>query len=219
MVVEKEVLVAGDTVIRTVVVEKEVLVAGETVIQTVVVERVVEVERVVTVLVGDVQPSGPYDPNASYSVTIKTNKGDIKADLYNDIASIYVENFVNLANDGFYTNSQWHLVIPGFVIQGGTNVAGKQADQFDDVFHPDMKHDSAGILSMANSGFNTNTSQFFVTHDAAPYLDPYVNGQLKPCEVRGTPCHAVFGKVTSGMEVVRAIEQGDIMESVVIHQE
>lgn len=81
-----------------------------------------------------------------------------------------------------------------------------------------MIHDSAGILSMANAGFNTNTSQFFITHDATPHLDPYVNGQLKPCEVRGTSCHAVFGKVTNGMDVVLAIEQGDVMESVEVHK-
>ena len=161
---------------------------------------------------------GSYDPNASYSVTINTNKGDIEADLYNDIASVYVENFVNLANDGFYTNSQWHRVIPGFVIQGGINADGKQIDQFADVFHPDMKHDSPGMLSMANAGFNTNTSQFFVTHAETPHLDPYVDGQLKPCQVQGTSCHAVFGKVTDGMDVVLAIEQGDVMESVDIHK-
>ena len=143
--------------------------------------------------------SGGYDPNASYSVTIKTNKGDIEADLYNDIASVYVENFVNLADSGFFTNSPWHRVIQGFVIQGGQNADGEMADEFDDVFHPDMKHDSAGILSMANRGFNTNTSQFFITHDATPHLDPYVDGIMKPCEVPGTSCHAVFGKVTSGM--------------------
>ena len=87
--------------------------------------------------------SSSYDPNAAYSVTIKTNKGDIEADLYNDIASVYVENFVNLAESGFFTNSPWHRVIQGFVIQGGTSAEGKTVDQFEDVFHPDMKHDSA----------------------------------------------------------------------------
>ena len=162
--------------------------------------------------------SSSYDPNASYSVTIKTNKGDIKADLYNDIAGVYVENFVNLANRGFYTNSQWHRVIPGFVIQGGINADGEQVPQFEDVFHPKMIHDSAGILSMANAGLNTNTSQFFVTHDATPHLDPYVDGEMKPCNVRGTSCHAVFGKVTEGMDVVLSIEQGDVMENVEVHE-
>ena len=168
---------------------------------------------------GDEEGGGAsYDPNASYAVTIKTNKGDIEADLYNDIASVYVENFVNLAESGFYTNSPWHRVIQGFVIQGGTNAEGKQVDQFNDVFHPDMKHDSPGILSMANAGFNTNTSQFFITHAETPHLDPYVNGELKPCSVRGTSCHAVFGKVTSGMDVVLSIQQGDVMEKVQIHK-
>ena len=81
-----------------------------------------------------------------------------------------------------------------------------------------MKHDSVGILSMANAGLNTNTSQFFITLSATPHLDPYVDGQLKPCEVFGTSCHAVFGKVTSGMDVVLAIQQGDVMESVDVHK-
>ena len=157
-------------------------------------------------------------PTPLTSVTIKTNKGDIEADLYNDIAGVYVENFVNLAESGFYTNSPWHRVIQGFVIQGGTNAEGKSVDQFEDVFHPNMRHDSEGILSMANAGFNTNTSQFFITHAATPHLDPYVDGQLKPCAVRGTSCHAVFGKVTSGMDVVLAIQQGDVMEKVEIHK-
>ncbi len=163
------------------------------------------------------EASSSYDPNASYSVTIKTNKGDIEADLYNDIAGIYVENFVNLANSGFYDGSPWHRVIPGFVIQGGQNKDGQMADEFDDEFHPDMKHDDAGILSMANRGFNTNTSQFFVTHAETPHLDPYVDGQMKPCNVPGTSCHAVFGKVTSGMDVVLSIVQGDEMETVEVY--
>ena len=159
-----------------------------------------------------------YDPNASYSVTIVTSKGTIEADLYNDIAGVYVKNFMNLAESGFYTNSEWHRVIPGFVIQGGINADGKTAAQFDDVFHPDMKHDSPGIISMANAGFNTNMSQFFITHDSTPHLDPYRDGEMKTCSVRGTSCHAVFGKVTSGMDVVLAIEQGDVMKSVEVHK-
>ena len=164
----------------------------------------------------DMAASG-YSTTGNYSATIKTSKGDIEADLYNDIAGIYVENFVNLANSGFYDGSPWHRVIPGFVIQGGTNPDGQQADRFDDEFHPDMLHDDAGILSMANAGFNTNTSQFFVTHGPTPHLDPYVNGEPKNCAVRGTSCHAVFGKVTSGMDVVLAIVQDvDYIETIEI---
>ena len=161
-----------------------------------------------------------YDPYASYTATITTKKGDIEVDLYNDIASVYVENFVNLAIRGFYTNSRWHRVIPGFVIQGGISAEGEEAPQFEDRFHPDMTHDAPGILSMANAGINTNTSQFFITLDASPHLDPYVGGEIgeiKDCHNRGTSCHGVFGKVADGMEVVLSIEQGDVIESVEIH--
>ena len=163
-------------------------------------------------------PQSTYNSGATYSATIKTNKGDIEADLYNDIAGIYVKNFVDLANSGFYDGSPFHRVIPGFVIQGGQNASGRQAAEFADEFHPEMKHDSAGMLSMANRGLNTNTSQFFVTHDATPHLDPYENGAQKPCATPGVSCHAVFGKVTNGMDVVLSIEQGDTMETVEIHE-
>ena len=159
-----------------------------------------------------------YQSDVYYIATIKTNKGDIVLHLYNDTAPVYVENFVNLTLSGFYDNSRWHRVEPGFVIQGGINPDGKTVRQFDDVFHPDMKHDSAGVLSMANAGINTNTSQFFITLGTFPRLDPYENGQLKPCHIRGTSCHAVFGKVTSGLDVVLDIEEGDVMNSIEIRR-
>ena len=158
-----------------------------------------------------------YSAGAQYEATIKTSKGDIEADLYNDIAAIYVENFVTLATTGFYDGSPWHRVIEGFVIQGGTNPGGQQAARFNDVFHPDMIHDDAGILSMANAGLNTNTSQFFITHAPTPHLNPYENGQPKDCATRGVSCHAVFGKVTSGMDIVYSIVQDqDVIETIEI---
>ena len=153
-----------------------------------------------------------------YTATITTEKGVIEVDLYNDIANIYVENFVRLARSGFYDGAEWHRVIPGFVIQTGINPDGQQADEFDDDFHPDMKHDSPGILSMANRGLNTNTSQFFITHGPTPHLDPYENGEAKPCATPGVPCHAVFGKVTSGMDAVLSTEQGDVIDSITIQE-
>ena len=154
--------------------------------------------------------------SGSYSATITTDKGVIEVDLYNDIAHIYVKNFVDLAQSGFYDGAQWHRVIPGFVIQTGINADGQQAAEFDDVFHPDMKHNDAGILSMANRGLNTNTSQFFITHGPTPHLDPYENGEPKPCGTLGVSCHAVFGKVTSGIEAVFNTQQGDVIESITI---
>lgn len=153
-----------------------------------------------------------------YTATITTDKGVIEVDLYNDIANIYVKNFVDLAQSGFYDGAEWHRVIPGFVIQTGINAGGLQAAEFDDVFHPDMKHNDAGILSMANRGLNTNTSQFFITHGPTPHLDPYENGQPKPCATQGVSCHAVFGKVTSGIEAVFNTRQGDVIESITIQE-
>ena len=156
--------------------------------------------------------------SGSYSATITTDKGVIEVDLYNDIANIYVKNFVDLAQSGFYDGAEWHRVIPGFVIQTGINAQGMQAEEFDDVFHPDMKHNDAGILSMANRGLNTNTSQFFITHGPTPHLDPYENGQSKPCATPGVSCHAVFGKVTSGIEAVFNTRQGDVITSITIQE-
>ncbi len=77
-----------------------------------------------------------------------------------------------------------------------------------------MKHDATGILSIANAGLNTNTSQFFITLSAIPHLDPNVDGEPKPCENPTVSCHAVFGKVINGMDIVFAIEQGDTIQSV-----
>ena len=78
--------------------------------------------------------------------------------------------------------------------------------KFNDFFHPDMKHDSAGILSMANAGLNTNSSQFFITYGPTSYLDPYdENGNAKECGAPGVSCHAVFGKVIEGMDIVEKI--------------
>lgn len=157
-----------------------------------------------------------YSRFGTYSTTIVTDKGTVEADLYNDIAQIYVENFVRLAQSGFYDGAEWHRVIPGFVIQTGINPEGRTTGEFDDVFHPDMKHNDAGILSMANRGLNTNTSQFFITHGPTPHLDPFEFGEPKDCGTPGISCHAVFGKVTSGIEAVFNTREGDIIESITI---
>ena len=150
----------------------------------------------------------------THYATISTNKGSFVVELLDDIADVYVSNFLKLFRSDFYNGSEWHRVVDGFVIQTGINAEGKTADRFDDEFHPDMKHDAAGIVSMANAGLNTNTSQFFITLAAAPHLDPYVDGEPKHCENPEVSCHAVFGKVIKGMNVVFAIEQGDIIESI-----
>jgi peptidyl-prolyl cis-trans isomerase B (cyclophilin B) len=139
--------------------------------------------------------------------TIETPRGAIKIQLFADKVPKTVENFVTLANKGFYNGLKFHRVIADFMIQGGCPEGtgrGGPGYKFADEFHPSLKHDSAGILSMANSGPNTNGSQFFITHGPTPHLD----GK-----------HSVFGKVISGLDVVNAVRQGDVMTKVTITDE
>ena len=141
-------------------------------------------------------------PDAAKAVTdirivMTTSKGDIEATLTASKTPKTVANFLNLAKRGYYDGITFHRVIPNFMIQGGDPTAsgrGGPGYRFGDEFHAELKHDSAGIFSMANAGPGTNGSQFFITHGATPHL----NGK-----------HSVFGKVTKGQAVVDAIRKGD----------
>ena len=143
------------------------------------------------------------------SAVLHTSKGDIEIELYDERAPRTVENFVGLATgektwedpetgetiEGapLYDDVLFHRIIGDFMIQTGDPTGtgrGGPGYTFDDEFHDELSHDSAGIVSMANSGPNTNGSQFFITLGAQPHLD----GK-----------HAVFGKVTDGMDVVEKI--------------
>ena len=139
--------------------------------------------------------------------TIVTNRGTIRLQLHEDKAPRTVANFEKLAGDGFYNSLTFHRVIPDFMVQAGCpqgTGTGGPGYTFEDEFHPDLKHTGPGVLSMANAGPNTNGSQFFITHVPTPWLD----GK-----------HSVFGQVLSGQEVVDAVQQGDVMESVSISEE
>jgi len=139
--------------------------------------------------------------------TISTNRGTIRLELHDDKTPKTVENFVKLANQGFYDGLKFHRVIADFMIQTGCPEGtgrGGPGYRFADEFHPTLKHDGPGVLSMANAGPNTNGSQFFITHVATPHLD----GK-----------HSVFGRVIEGQDVVNAIQQGDTMEKVSILDE
>ncbi|MEM7313198.1 MAG: peptidylprolyl isomerase [Planctomycetota bacterium] len=141
------------------------------------------------------------------TATITTNKGTIRLELHADKTPKTVANFEKLANDGFYNGLKFHRVIADFMIQGGCpngTGTGGPGYKFEDEFHPELRHNSAGILSMANAGPNTNGSQFFITHGPTPHLDDR---------------HSVFGKVIEGQDVVDTIAQGDVMETVVIADE
>jgi peptidyl-prolyl cis-trans isomerase A (cyclophilin A) len=140
--------------------------------------------------------------------TLKTSMGDIVVQLFDDKAPKTVANFVGLASGTkewtdpktgekvkrpLYNGTIFHRVIPGFMIQGGDplgNGTGGPGYRFEDEFTPELRHDKAGILSMANAGPNTNGSQFFITHRATPQLD----GR-----------HNVFGEVIRGQDIVIAI--------------
>lgn len=144
-----------------------------------------------------------------YHAVIQTNKWSIRLVLYTQETPYTVANFVTLAKNGFYNNLKFHRVIDEFMIQGwcpyGTGVWWPWY-QFADEFHANLRHDSAGIVSMANSGPHTNGSQFFITHVATPRLDDR---------------HTVFAKVydESDQEIVNQICQWDIIESITISQD
>ncbi len=158
-------------------------------------------------------PSGALDTSKSYTATIKTEKGDIVIELLDDIAPLFVENFVNLSRIGFYDDTTFHRVIADFMAQGGDpqgTGTGGPGYKFPDQFHPDMRHDRPGVLSMANAGANTNGSQFFITHVDTSFLDPTnPDGSPKACGTRGVSCHGVFGRVTEGMDVLLNIRLRD----------
>ena len=138
-------------------------------------------------------PPMTIDPMGSYTATIRTNKGNIVVELLPGPAPKTVNNFVFLANEGFYDGTIFHRVIPDFMIQGGdptgTGTSGP-GYKFEDEINPMFVFDRAGILAMANAGPNTNGSQFFITTVATPHL----NGN-----------HTIFGRVTEGQTVAEAI--------------
>jgi FKBP-type peptidyl-prolyl cis-trans isomerase len=146
---------------------------------------------------------------------LNTSKGEILIALEYKKTPGTVGNFVALAEGNlensvkpqgqkYYDGLKFHRVIPDFMIQGGCPLGtgtGNPGYQFDDEFHPELKHDAPGVLSMANAGPGTNGSQFFITHVATPWLDGN---------------HTVFGKVQEGQDVVDAIAQDDSIESIEI---
>ena len=138
--------------------------------------------------------------------TIDTDRGTIKIELFDDKTPKTVANFEKLAGDGYYDGLVFHRVLDNFMIQGGCpegTGTGGPGYTFEDEFHTELTHDGPGVLSMANSGPNTNGSQFFITHVATPWLD----GK-----------HSVFGRVLEGQEIVDAVQQGDTMKSVKIEE-
>lgn len=144
-------------------------------------------------------PELVIDPKKKYYANLDTEKGNIRVELFADKVPTTVNNFVFLARQGYYDDTTFHRVIANFMVQGGDPTGsgmGGPGYNFRDEFHPSLRHDTPGILSMANAGANTNGSQFFITHVPTPWLDNK---------------HAVFGKVADkeSMQVVLSIPERD----------
>ena len=135
-----------------------------------------------------------------YSATLSTDKGDIVLELFADKTPVTVNNFVFLARAGFYDGTIFHRVISDFMAQAGDPTGtgrGGPGYRFADEFHPSLRHDKPGVLSMANAGPSTNGSQFFITHVPTPHLNNK---------------HSVFGQVVAGMDLLLTIPQRDPMK-------
>ncbi len=162
-----------------------------------------------------------------------TDRGHILLELYPEQAPLTVANFVTLAEGTnpqvsdslkgkkYYDNLGFHRVVPDFIIQGGDPQGdgyGGPGYKFYNELSPDLRHDAAGVLSMANGGgTSSNGSQFFITHKPTPWLDGYLNnGEMKDCAQPGAKCHTVFGRVVTGQDVVDSIAQYDMIKSVKI---
>lgn len=142
-------------------------------------------------------PDMIIDPQKTYHAIFKTDKGDIKIELFAEKAPQTVNNLVFLAREGFYDNTTFHRVIEGFMAQGGDPTGsgrGGPGYRFEDEFDPSLRFDDAGYLAMANAGPNTNGSQFFITYGPTPHLNDR---------------HTIYGRVVEGMEVALALSPRD----------
>ncbi len=147
-------------------------------------------------------PSMTIDTSKQYTATIETDKGNVVLELFANDVPVTVNNFVFLSREGFYDNTTFHRIIPDFMAQGGdptgTGTGGpgyKFADEFTKHTH------TIGALSMANAGPNTNGSQFFITYTPQSHLDNH---------------HSVFGQLTDGIDVLKALKNGDTIIRITI---
>ena len=142
-------------------------------------------------------PPMQIDPSKSYEAVFKTEVGDFRVRLFADRAPITVNNFVFLATKGYYDNTTFHRVLPGFMAQGGDPTGtgtGGPGYAFEDEFDPELQFDRAGLLAMANRGPDTNGGQFFMTYAPTPHL---------------TGLHTIFGEVVEGAEVLNKLTPRD----------
>jgi cyclophilin family peptidyl-prolyl cis-trans isomerase len=135
-----------------------------------------------------------FDAEKDYFWVLQTNKGDIRIKLMPDVAPMHVTSTIFLTNRGFYNDTKFHRVIPGFMAQGGDPLgtgSGGPGYKYAGEFKPNVKHDRPFLLSMANAGAGTDGSQFFITFKPTPWLD----GK-----------HTIFGEVVEGQDTVKKLE-------------
>jgi len=164
----------------------------------------------------DSPPPFSIDSANDFSAVFEMESGDkFTVDLYEKLAPKTVNNFVFLAREGYYDSTTFHRVIDNFMAQGGDpsgTGSGSPGYYFDNELHVDARHDSAGVLSMANKGLingkGTNGSQFFITFTPTEFLDGFDSSD-KPKDCSSDSCHSVFGKVINGMDVVNSISRRD----------
>ena len=167
----------------------------------------------------DAPPPMTIDTSKSYTATFELEKGaQFTVQLFAAEVPNTVNSFVFLAREGFYDGITFHRVIQDFMAQAGDPTARTGRDgpgyRFDNEFHPDLRHDGPGVLSMANKGIQggkgTNGSQFFITFRDTSFLDGLnPDGSPKDCSAPRTSCHSVFGRVIDGMDIVNAIRKRD----------
>jgi len=142
-------------------------------------------------------PAMQIDPKKKYKARMETDKGTMVIELFADKTPKTVNSFVFLSREGFYDGVIFHRVIANFMVQGGDPTGtgtGGPGYKYGDEFHPSLKHDKQGVLSMANAGPGTNGSQFFITHGPTPHLNNK---------------HSVFGQVVEGLDVLMSIPPRD----------
>ncbi len=151
-----------------------------------------------------------------YQVLMETTRGDIRIDLYNHLAPVTVENFVNLAEAGYYDGLSFHTVDVESAVFGGStlNAFGGTAGYYiPSEFHPDAMHDVAGTISMVSKIVDGGSSEFVIALEPKPDWDAYVDGEMKDCADPEEICYAVFGRVIEGLDVLMTFEQIDVLSS------
>lgn len=163
---------------------------------------------------------------------LQTDKGNIILELYGEQTPLTVANFITLAEgtnpkvtdslkgQKYYDGLTFHRLVTDFIVQGGDPLAngrGGPGYKFHNELSPDLRHDSKGVVSMANGGINTNGSQFFITYKPTPWLDGYTKDSVaKDCSAPRVGCHSVFGKVVNGLQVLDSLTQNDTIRTVKI---